>query len=227
MSFPPRCITPLPVEPTIRDATARGVAHPTLLRPKPQTGPLILRVGFLGGTADLHLKVLAYAQPWSDSAYLEFVPSSTSSAQIRVSFTPKLGNWSYIGQDSMHSSLLPDQPSMNLANLDSATVLHEFGHALGLDHEHQHPDTSITLNDQRVFDDMMRPPNSWSREQVKRNILDRFTRTAVETTPFDCLSVMIYQFPTAWLVAGSPIPANARLSSGDIALVQRLYGARP
>lgn len=47
------------------------------------------------------------------------------------------GSWSYIGTDALH--LPKESASMNLGFVDAATVMHEFGHALGLIHEHQSP----------------------------------------------------------------------------------------
>ena len=62
---------------------------------------------------------------------------------IRITFDPTLGNWSYVG--ALTSSVSPSAATMNLGwVLDSTTdqpfekgvILHEFGHALGLTHEH-------------------------------------------------------------------------------------------
>ncbi|WP_160174619.1 M12 family metallopeptidase [Archangium violaceum] len=175
---------------------------------------------------DQQNKVLEFAKPWSTAAKLEFERSTAFDAEIRVSFNQQLGNWSYIGTDSIHRNLGYHKASMNLADVDSATVLHEFGHALGLGHEHQHPDAQVTLDEQRIISDMTSHPYNWSLEQVERNILKRFTRAVVDTIPYDSLSIMAYPFPAAWLMAGSPIPRNTSLSSGDTKLVQDLYGKR-
>ncbi len=47
------------------------------------------------------------------------------------------GSWSYIGTDATRLPL--ESFTMNLGFIDRTTVLHEFGHALGLIHEHQSP----------------------------------------------------------------------------------------
>ena len=47
------------------------------------------------------------------------------------------GSWSYIGTDASRIPL--ESFSMNLGFVDQSTVMHEFGHALGLIHEHQSP----------------------------------------------------------------------------------------
>ena len=47
------------------------------------------------------------------------------------------GSWSYIGTDALH--IPKESKTMNLGFIDRSTVMHEFGHALGLIHEHQSP----------------------------------------------------------------------------------------
>ena len=47
------------------------------------------------------------------------------------------GSWSYLGTDAAR---VPKECfTMNLGFVDRPTVLHEFGHSLGLIHEHQSP----------------------------------------------------------------------------------------
>lgn len=226
MSYPPRCFTlPRLANHDIR-AIARGVADPSRIWDRPITGPLVLRVRFLDGIPAQHSEVLEHARAWCEHAALEFDQSDAYDAQIRVSFAPGRGNWSYVGTDAVRPDIGFAQASMNLADIDPGTVLHEFGHALGLEHEHQHPDTPLQLNRQQILVEMTQPPNRWSVEQVDRNIIDRFAPADVTVTPFDPASIMAYEIPPSWLLGGAALPRNTCLSSGDIALVSALYGAR-
>lgn len=226
LSFPPRYFTPLSVEPVEVNATARGVFHRALVWERPSVGPVVLRVRFVGGSAHQREVVLKHARAWSDHTNLKFVESTAYDAQIRVGFDPSLGNWSYIGRDSIHPELGYNRVSMNLADVDPGTVLHEFGHAVGLDHEHQHPDSPLQLDPQRVIADMMGPPHHWSLDEVKRNILERFARVDVATTTFNSSSIMAYRIPPSWLLTGNALPLNTRISAGDTALVRHIYGDR-
>ena len=47
------------------------------------------------------------------------------------------GSWSYLGTDA--TRVPKESFTMNLGFVDRSTVLHEFGHSLGLIHEHQSP----------------------------------------------------------------------------------------
>jgi hypothetical protein len=53
-------------------------------------------------------------------------------------------------------------------------VLHEFGHALGLVHEHQHPAGGIQWNRPQVLRDLSGPPNNWPLDVIEQNVFKPF-----------------------------------------------------
>ena len=61
---------------------------------------------------------------------------------------------------------------MNLADLIDHIIQHEFGHAIGLQHEHQHPSIGIQWNKKVVIADMAK--QGWTQEMVEHNIFDRY-----------------------------------------------------
>ena len=61
---------------------------------------------------------------------------------------PSDGAWSYVGTDCRDIPL--NEPTMNLGFLDGGTAAHEFGHAIGLAHEHQNPAGGIQWNEEVV-----------------------------------------------------------------------------
>src|SRR5690242_7229133 len=107
-----------------------------------------ITVSFLDGEQILRDRVMEAARDWigSDAARLSFeVRDSPAAGQIRITFRYE-GSWSMIGTTALNRPR--DQPTMNFGWLETTTpeielrevVLHEFGHALGLIHEHQLPD---------------------------------------------------------------------------------------
>ena len=63
---------------------------------------------------------------------------------------------------------------MNLGFLDGGTAGHEFGHAIGLAHEHQNPAGGIEWNEARVIQDLSGPPNNWDEAQIRHNVLKKY-----------------------------------------------------
>ncbi|MGH8550794.1 MAG: M12 family metallopeptidase, partial [Methylococcales bacterium] len=93
-------------------------------------------------------------------------------AKIRISYDSSDGAWSFIGTDA--SSIPANQPTMNLGFLDGGTAAHEFGHAIGLAHEHQNPAGGIEWNEEVVLRDLSGPPNSWTPKQIRHNVLEKY-----------------------------------------------------
>jgi hypothetical protein len=44
------------------------------------------------------------------------------------------------------------------------TALHELGHVLGMEHEHQNPFAGIKWHELAVYDALAKPPNNWDRD---------------------------------------------------------------
>lgn len=103
-----------------------------------------LRVTFLDGDSELKKRVQQYAIEWSSYANVQFDFVSDANAEIRVSFNGP-GRWSYIGTDARR--VPAGEATMNLGRFDKQAparelrrvVLHQFGHAIGLGHEHRVP----------------------------------------------------------------------------------------
>lgn len=151
---------------------------------------------------------------------LAFV-DARADAQVRVHFEPDGGNWSYVGRDA--HSIADPKPTMNLANVDQRTVLHEFCHMLGLLHEHTHPDRPFEF-DERVVVEEMRAAYGWDEEMTRANILDKSPEA--DATAFDEDSIMMYDIPERWTVGDyevRPDELSSALSAGDAAQLQRMY----
>src|SRR5690349_11718062 len=94
-------------------------------------------------------------------------------------------------------------------------VLHEFGHALACIHEHQRPAGDLHWNKEKVYQYYAGSPNFWSKEDVDRNIFDRYSREETNFTRLDPTSIMMYQFPKEFFLDGFSTPNNTKLSALD------------
>lgn len=176
-----------------------------------------LRVRFIGGSAAARAKAKTQALWWTEHANLHFEFGDAADAEIRVTFDEDDGAWSYVGTDNRGIPL--DQPTMNLGFLDGGTAAHEFGHAIGLAHEHQNPQGGIVWNEARVIADLSGPPNHWDEATIRHNVLRKYALDQVHGTRFDAQSIMLYFFPGAWVASGVGTEANEVLSALDKAFV--------
>jgi Astacin (Peptidase family M12A)/Bacterial pre-peptidase C-terminal domain len=176
-----------------------------------------LHVRFLGGSSSQRALVREQAQWWTDHANLTFNFNDAPDAEIRIAFDENDGAWSYVGTDAQSIPL--NQPTMNLGFMDGGTTAHEFGHAIGLGHEHQNPAGGIEWNEEVVIRDLGGPPNFWPPEQVRHNVLEKYAVDQIRGTTFDPDSIMLYAFPARWTKNGIATNANEVLSAMDKAFI--------
>jgi hypothetical protein len=169
-----------------------------------------LRVRFMGGNPAQQALAKEQAQWWTEFANLSFDFNNAPDAEIRIAFNPSDGAWSYLGTDCQ--SIPRDQPTMNLGFLDGGTAAHEFGHAIGLAHEHQNPRVGIEWNEEVVLRDLSGPPNNWTPDEIRHNVLEKYSLDQIRGTEFDPDSIMLYFFPDTWVKSGKGTKANDVLS---------------
>jgi hypothetical protein len=180
-----------------------------------------IRIRFLDGSPSTHEKVKEFAAEWTKHANIRFEFVRTGDADVRIKFDGGNGAWSYLGIDAL--GVPQDRETMNLGDLDRRTVLHEFGHVLGLIEEHQNPKANIPWNRALVIRELSGPPNHWDKQTIEERI---FQKASIGDLPpyrdFDPRSVMTMSFAAAW-TGGVVVQAGDDLSNSDKALVARLY----
>jgi hypothetical protein len=172
-----------------------------------------LQVRFMGGTSSEQATAREQAGWWQQVANLKFDFNNAPNAEIRITFDPNDGAWSYVGTDCR--DIPANQATMNLGFLDGGTAAHEFGHAIGLAHEHQSPFGGIQWNEPVVIAEAAKPPNFWDEETVRHNILQKYSVDQINGTAFDSDSIMLYFFPASWTLNGAGTKANDVLSALD------------
>ena len=185
-------------------------------------------ISFLDGNADLQKRVKRIAREWvgADMANLELAFRKTGGA-IRISFKHR-GAWSAIGTSCLKVTDA-SRPTMNLGLAGKTpeefrrTVLHEFGHALGLVHEHATPAGGIKWNRERVKQVLQGPPHFWSEQRIKENVFRAFTKKETNFTVFDRHSIMLYPFPKDWTRNGVSSALNLKLSELDKSAIREWY----
>lgn len=190
-----------------------------------------VRVRFLEGDPGLRQRVEAVAKEWTgpQMANLTLDFGDDPDADVRIAFQEGDGSWSYLG--TMCQQIPVSEPTMNYGWLTPNSpddelrrvVLHEFGHAIGLIHEHQNPDKPISWNRTAVIKDLSRPPNRWDKATIENNIFKRYDPAGLATTPVDKLSIMMYPIPASWTTDGFSAGLNGELSIVDQEFIRDAY----
>jgi len=191
-----------------------------------------ISVTFLSGSDALKARVRAVAEEWvgDDMANLSFRWVDDDRADIRIDFVQGDGSWSYLGtvcrqipspEATMNYGWLTDESSDEEVR---EVVLHEFGHAVGLIHEHQNPEAGIVWNEAAVIADLSGPPNNWDVQTIRNNVLSKYDpKVLAERTKVDAKSIMMYPIPAAWTDDTFSAGMNGELSGLDKTLIREAY----
>lgn len=175
-------------------------------------------------------------------------PQDTApAAAVRVSFRTDEGHngyWSAVGR--MAENVDANQPTMNLdgfpekllryfngrnptawrSSYEHSVVLHEFGHALGLAHEHFHPECQADLRLAKAMAWLMKSPNNWTYDVARFNmdapfyfsvtadIAKTLNSHPVFSTHIDQGSVMLYSFLDEFYKSGAKSPCKPAVPLG-------------
>lgn len=188
-----------------------------------------LHIRFFGGSNALQNRTIKTALEWEDYAEVEFIFDNHPRAQLRIAFDADQGSWSYIGTDALRVS--QSEPTINFGWLTDKSndseirrvVLHEFGHVLGLVHEHQSPNVTIPWNKEVVYRYYAGPPNYWNRAMVDANLFAKYEKHSVDATEFDPHSIMLYPVPNQLTLGDYEIGWNGNLSELDKQKIAELY----
>ena len=191
----------------------------------------VVSISFLDGDPRVHRRVQDAALQWTKPGRAGLIlvfRQDTNDTDIRISFRYS-GSWSVIGTSCQH--VPANEATMNFGWLhrDSSdeelrrVVLHEFGHALGLGHEHQTPAGGIQWNREQVIADLSGPPNNWDMATIEHNMFEPMAESETNFTALDPQSIMMYPIPATWTTDGFSVGLNSDLSSTDEQFIHTQY----
>lgn len=143
-------------------------------------------------------------------------------AVIRIQFNEMGGCSSQIGSEAKK---IEDKniATMQFAWFDVGTVLHEFGHALGLIHEHQNPKgNNIDWNKPMLY--AWGDKIGWDRDKVDEQIIQRMDINSVNGSDYDPKSIMLYFYPPQVTKDNKGTSQNLVLSNTDKQTITDQYG---
>ncbi|UVF18827.1 M12 family metallopeptidase [Microvirga terrae] len=187
-----------------------GVVQRALLWPD-----TTISVCFFDGDQASQEQVVSLANHWTEGTGISFDFGPQGSrrkcaleqpSDIRVSFNGS-GYWSYVGTKARF--IPPAKQTLNLEGMgngrtlsleEKGTVLHEFGHALGFEHEHQSPIASCDAEFNWAY---LYTALGWPKDKVDRNmrrLSQPSSKNGLFATAFDRMSIMLYALnPQAFL----------------------------
>jgi len=174
--------------------------------------------------------------------------TSPDKAMVRIGFDLKDGSWSYVGKQCV----LPEYSNtedrtMNFGwslttEYGRGTALHEIGHMLGLNHEHQNPKCPFIWDEEKVLAHF-NANDGWDEKTTRWNVLNKFTIRkpfpkkkpkkddgTVFSSHWDPLSIMQYDYPEGLITQPEQYRKGIKhtqhdiLSDIDIAWVRFVYG---
>jgi len=195
-----------------------------------------INIAFVSGTPEERELVKKFAMPWTKYANLNFnfydslseAPGGRAHIRIQISRrddkNPFAGD-SYVGTDSLYAGapqsmrifIKPDEMSYLLRGV----VLHEFGHALGLNHEHQHPQRTYEFDETKLFANCASRGIDYSH--CKRIYTDTYSSWENNLLTYDPESIMHYSLDRNYVKSG---PEAIYHGNSDLSLLDKIGIAR-
>jgi hypothetical protein len=190
-------------------------------------------------------------EPFINLTFVYLENNSPIVPNIRIGFNGSEGAWSYLG--NQNNNIRGNQKTMNLGWFDVPTVIHEFGHMLGLSHEHQGPSegdfkNKLIWNTNALYK-WGRDTQDWDRNTVNAQIINRLKKSEINDISafkngvvdrtlleYDPDSIMLYFYegyltydPVGYyskpqiLKPGPGTTQNTRLSVKDVKYLNAVY----
>jgi hypothetical protein len=187
----------------------------------------LLRIRFLNGSSSFKEATKAALANWTPHVNLNVQYIEEGEAEIRISSEPG-AYWSMIGTDAFTIddqteatlNLSPDQDLSIKFFMAQAT--HEFGHMLGAEHEHLHPEMTIPWDKEAVYQHFD-ATSDLERSRIDLTYFNLLDASEVNHSPYDPKSIMHYAIRQNWTKGDFQIYLNPVLSEKDKAFMTTAY----
>ncbi len=194
-------------------------------------GSVNLTVGFLDiADEQLRNRILSHMNAWSKYGNITFSYTNTD-PQVRISTTPGLGYWSYLGTDILSPEIKNNEPTMNLDSFTMNTedaefyrvIRHETGHTLGFPHEHMRTEIVNRIDRDKAIA-FFKLKYDWEPADVINQVLTPLDNSAlIKTNEADVNSIMCYWLPGEIMKDGKDVPGGLDIDQLDGQFAGMLY----
>jgi len=200
----------------------RGVANLGRLWPNGGT----IRVRLLTSEEPYVSRIRAAIAEWQNHVNINFVYSNDAGSEWRIRVAADLpkGTGGFTNGIGTELLCVPfGLPNIHIRS-DSCThgvLLHEFGHALGFEHEARSPNSLVSFRKQELYDYFSKI--GWGKSDVDTQILSPVSAANMYVTSFDPDSIMMYYIPARCTHENVTVGGKSTLSVGDTQMARIVY----
>jgi serralysin len=188
-----------------------------------------LHVKIMNGSKHYKDLIKRYAKEWEKYANIKFEFVEVGPSHIRVILTGNDGGGNYSKLGTMALMVPQDEHTMHLDTSSFRTqeytytcIVHEFGHAIGLMHEHMSPTSGIKWDKNRIYASY-KLNQGWDKDMVDAQLFKKYAVSYTNGTQYDAKSIMHYPISRWETLDGYHVEWNNSISAGDKALIGALY----